>query len=97
MDRTRGTIQAIPVIAMMTMAFLPGTFFAALFSVPSLRWDQDVVVTRNFWVYWVFTLPVTAFVFLVWMVLSYDDGFKTVLDEYQQRKNSIKSELRDTV
>ncbi|KAI0545428.1 hypothetical protein F4679DRAFT_588541 [Xylaria curta] len=35
-------------IAVMTMAFLLGTFFAALFSVPSLRWDQEIVVTKHF-------------------------------------------------
>ncbi|KAI1744818.1 hypothetical protein F4680DRAFT_403366 [Xylaria scruposa] len=78
-------------IAVMTMAFLPGTFFAALFSVPSLRWDQEVVVTEHFWVYWVFTLPVTAFVFLIWMVLCYDDRFKTAVDGYyRRRKDSMK-------
>ncbi|KAI0411558.1 hypothetical protein F5X98DRAFT_357031 [Xylaria grammica] len=84
-------------IAVMTMAFLPGTFFAALFSLPSLRWDQADVVTDRFWVYWVFTLPVTAFVFLIWMVLSYDDGFRTALDGYQRRKSakSTKSEHRN--
>lgn len=27
-------------IAIMTMGFLPATFFAALFAVPSLQWDQ---------------------------------------------------------
>ncbi|KAI0517820.1 hypothetical protein F5B22DRAFT_101454 [Xylaria bambusicola] len=75
-------------IAVMTMAFLPGTFFAALFSVPSLRWDREFVVTERFWVYWVFTLPVTAFVFLIWLVLSYDDGFRTVVEEYQRRKRA---------
>ncbi|KAI0538576.1 hypothetical protein GGR58DRAFT_292765 [Xylaria digitata] len=74
-------------IAVMTMAFLLGTFFAALFSMPSLRWDQTYIVTDRFWVYWVFTLPVTAFVFLIWMVLSYDDGFRIALDEYQQGKS----------
>ncbi|KAI0458928.1 hypothetical protein F5B21DRAFT_499990 [Xylaria acuta] len=85
-------------IAVMTMAFLPGTFFAALFSVPSLRWDREVVVTEHFWVYWVFTVPVTAFVFLIWLVLSYDDGFRIAMDEYyQRRKNSMKVGPKDGV
>ncbi|KAI1125245.1 hypothetical protein F5Y10DRAFT_11907 [Nemania abortiva] len=82
-------------IAVMTMAFLPGTFFAALFSVPSLRWDQEYVVTDRFWVYWVFTLPVTAAVFLIWMVVSYDERFRTALDAYQRRKNMAKTALDD--
>ena len=33
--------SSMKAIAIMTMAFLPGTFFAALFSVLSLRWDAD--------------------------------------------------------
>jgi hypothetical protein len=55
-------------IAVMTMAFLPGTFFAALFAIPSLKWEEPDVVQDNFWVYWAFTLRFTALVFLVWTV-----------------------------
>ncbi|KAI8631834.1 hypothetical protein F5Y19DRAFT_492786 [Xylariaceae sp. FL1651] len=83
-------------IAVMTMAFLPATFFAALFSVPSLRWDQPVVVTDRFWVYWVFTLPVTAFVFLIWLVLSYDDEFRTRLEEYRRKRDAKTSVNEDS-
>ncbi|KAL5356487.1 hypothetical protein BJX96DRAFT_171659 [Aspergillus floccosus] len=54
-------------VAIMTMAFLPATFFAALFAVPSLQWDREDVVQSNFWVYWAFTLPTTAAVFLLWV------------------------------
>ncbi|KAJ5728596.1 uncharacterized protein N7483_003104 [Penicillium malachiteum] len=57
-------------VAIMTMAFLPATFFAALFAVPSLQWDHDDVVQSNFWIYWAFTLPTTAVVFLVWLVVT---------------------------
>ncbi|KAI1360179.1 hypothetical protein F5Y08DRAFT_348967 [Xylaria arbuscula] len=97
-ESARRDTASMKTIAVMTMAFLPGTFFAALFSVPELlRWDREVVVGDRFWVYWVFTLPVTAFVFLTWMVLSYDDGFKTALDEYQRRKRASvdKNDLRN--
>ena len=58
--------SSMKVIAIMTMVFLPGTFFAALFSVPSLRWDTRPVIQDNFWVYWAFTLPFTALVLLIW-------------------------------
>jgi Mg2+ and Co2+ transporter CorA len=58
--------SAMKTIAVMTMAFLPGTFFAALFAVPSLKWDQPSVIQDNFWIYWAFTLPSTALVFLAW-------------------------------
>ncbi|KAI1765000.1 hypothetical protein GGR53DRAFT_530101 [Hypoxylon sp. FL1150] len=56
------------VIAVMTMAFLPGTFFAALFAVPSLQSDHATVIQPNFWVYWVCTVPMTILVFGVWDV-----------------------------
>lgn len=60
-------------IAVMTMAFLPGTFFAALFAVPSLKWEQPGpnVIQPKFWVYWAFTLPSTLLVFVVWTALNY--------------------------
>jgi hypothetical protein len=57
-------------VAIMTMAFLPATFFAALFAIPSLQWDNEDVVQKNFWVYWAFTLPTTAAVFLLWLCVT---------------------------
>ncbi|KAM5350946.1 hypothetical protein ACJ41O_003669 [Fusarium nematophilum] len=62
--------SSMKTIAVMTMAFLPGTFFAALFAIPSLKWDQPGVVQQNFWVYWAFTLPFTALVFGIWKVAT---------------------------
>ncbi|OIW32029.1 hypothetical protein CONLIGDRAFT_678461 [Coniochaeta ligniaria NRRL 30616] len=62
--------SSMKTVAVMTMAFLPATFFAALFAVPSLRWDQARVMQDNFWVYWAFTLPATAIVFLVWYLIT---------------------------
>ena len=59
--------SSMKVIALMTMVFLPGTFFAALFAVPSLQWDSEYVVQDKFWVYWAFTLPFTAFVLILWI------------------------------
>jgi hypothetical protein len=57
-------------VAVMTMAFLPATFFAALFALPSLKWDQAPVIQDRFWVYWAFTLPCTAMVFIVWLLIT---------------------------
>ncbi|KAL8346215.1 hypothetical protein RB601_004004 [Gaeumannomyces tritici] len=63
--------SSMKTIAAMTMAFLPATFFAALFAVPSLQWNgQDKVVQDSFWVYWAFTLPATALVFLIWLLMT---------------------------
>jgi len=57
-------------IAVMTMVFLPATFFAALFAVPSLQWDASPVVQPTFWVYWAFTIPCTILVICVWYVFT---------------------------
>lgn len=65
--------SAMKTMAVMTMAFLPGTFLAALFAVPSLDWTSDPrhgVIQPNHWVYWAFTLPATVLVFLVWLILD---------------------------
>ena len=51
------------IVAIMTMTFLPGTFFAALFAIPSLDWKDDPIVTSKFWVYWAFTIPSTVAIF----------------------------------
>lgn len=67
--------SAMRSIAMMTMAFLPGTFFAALFAVPSM----PDVVQMKFWVYWVCTLPTTI---IVLVVFKYHRQWK---DAKQQR------------
>ena len=43
---------AMKTVAIMTMLFLPATFFAALFSMPLLRWEETIVIQDRFWVYW---------------------------------------------
>ena len=62
-------------IAVMTMMFLPGTFFAALFAVPSLKWDAGVVISDRFWIYWAFALPSTALIILLWWTIT---NWKTI-------------------
>ena len=58
-------------IAIMTMVFLPGTFFAALFAMPTLKWDTHKVIQSRFWIYWVFTLVTTALIFIIWLLITY--------------------------
>lgn len=57
-------------IAIMTMVFVPATFFAALFSVPSLQWNSEGVVTGHFWIHWAFVIPATALVFAIWATIT---------------------------
>jgi hypothetical protein len=81
---TRGDVQAsidiaraakadgssMKTVAVMTMAFLPATFFAALFAVPMLQWDSSPVIKDQFWIYWAFTLPFTAVIFFLWFSIT---------------------------
>ncbi|KAI1660408.1 glycoside hydrolase family 31 protein [Daldinia decipiens] len=77
-EATRHDSSSMRTVAIMTMAFLPATFFAALFALPSLDWHAESVagVVRNpgFWVYWAFTLPSTAIVFGLWLLLDRRKG-----------------------
>jgi len=57
---------SMKVIAVMTMAFLPGTYIATLFSLPLIQWDASEVVSRPFWLYWAISIPITVVIFLVW-------------------------------
>lgn len=58
-------------VAIMTMAFLPGTFFSALFAMPSLHWDKtDGVIGRGFTLYWALTVSLTALIFLLWGLIT---------------------------
>ncbi|KAG9190009.1 hypothetical protein G6011_08097 [Alternaria panax] len=59
-------------IAIMTMIFLPPTFFATLFAMPLLKWDEPKVMQRNFGLYWAFSMPTTALVLLFWHWMSAD-------------------------
>lgn len=72
--------SSMKVIAVMTMAFLPATFLAALFAVPSLKWDdEEKVMQDNFWVFWAFALPATALVFGLWFLMTPGEGSEVSL------------------
>jgi hypothetical protein len=53
-------------IAILTMIFLPGTFFCSLFSTPMMDWNKEEVVGARFWVFWAVTIPTTLAVFVAW-------------------------------
>ncbi|KAI1093638.1 hypothetical protein F5B19DRAFT_114625 [Rostrohypoxylon terebratum] len=72
--------SSMKVIAVMTMVFLPGTFFATLFAVPSLNWNGDDIVGENFWMYWAFTIPFTVLVIVLWLAITQRRQMKTVLE-----------------
>lgn len=79
-------------IAVMTMAFLPATFFAALFAIPSLDWKSDTVVQSNHWIYWAFTVPATGLVFLIWLLLHYRNW---LVGQYEKRSGKAQEREAD--
>ncbi|KAI4865813.1 hypothetical protein F4820DRAFT_469434 [Hypoxylon rubiginosum] len=83
MELTRGAkadSSSMKVIAVMTMIFLPGTFFAALFAIPSLKWDNQDVVGEKFWIYWAFTIPFTLLIFFLWLVITQRSQMRSLVD-----------------
>jgi hypothetical protein len=74
--------SAMKTVAMVTMAFLPGTFVASFFAMPMLNWDATAyseIVSPRFWIYWMVTVPLTMAVFAVWWVLQ-------IVKERKQKK-----------
>ncbi|KAK3400843.1 hypothetical protein B0T20DRAFT_348353, partial [Sordaria brevicollis] len=58
--------SAMKSIAVLTMVFLPGTFFSTLFSMPSLGWDQSGYLVY----YWAYTISFTGLTFVIWIIFS---------------------------
>ncbi|KAK3384634.1 hypothetical protein B0T24DRAFT_609157 [Lasiosphaeria ovina] len=71
--------SSMKTVAVVTMAFLPATFFAAVFAMPLLKWDASPVVQDNFWVYLAFALPSTALVFTIWVIITQRETIKKLL------------------
>ncbi|KAK4443889.1 hypothetical protein QBC34DRAFT_361252 [Podospora aff. communis PSN243] len=65
-EATRQDGSSMKTIAVLTMAFLPATFLAALFSIPSLGWDQP----DKFVLYWACVIPITVLTFALWALLT---------------------------
>jgi len=66
-------------IAVLTMAFLPATFFAAFVSIPSLGWAGS----DKFALFWACTLPVTAATFMLWAGITQRKGMAEVIGQFR--------------
>lgn len=68
---TKRDSSAMKTIAVMTMAFLPATFLAALFALPVLEWEHKRNVQFDgFQLYWAIAISTTAVVFVVWALVT---------------------------
>ncbi|EME79351.1 uncharacterized protein MYCFIDRAFT_212197 [Pseudocercospora fijiensis CIRAD86] len=64
---------SMKIIALITAAYLPGTFVATLFSMSMFVWQngensEESNVSPDFWVYWAVTIPLTIFTIAGWGV-----------------------------
>lgn len=82
--------SAMKTVAILTMTFLPATFFAALFALPVFQWNATPVLQPRFWVYWAFTIPFTVLVFAVWFIATSISERKNYLADQKQRQEIVK-------
>ncbi|KAK7177378.1 hypothetical protein PSPO01_16575 [Paraphaeosphaeria sporulosa] len=64
---------AMKSIAVLTIFFLPATFFAALFAMPFFDFSAPPghsVAKDRFWIYWAFTAPVTLILLTVYITFT---------------------------
>ena len=80
-EATKRDGSSMKTIAVLTIAFLPATFFAALFSMPSLGWDDP----HKFALYFAFTIPVTVAIFGIWAGITQQGAIKEMLFSSRQR------------
>jgi Mg2+ and Co2+ transporter CorA len=77
-------------ISLVTMVFLPGTFFATVFSMTFFNWSGEEGtrrVSRYLWVYVVFTAVSTLITLGLWyFFVAYRRGNRDVGDEEKQKR-----------
>jgi hypothetical protein len=76
-------------IAVMTMLFLPATFFAALFATPMLDWHGTPIIQPRFWIYWAFTLPCTIVVLVSWYFITKRWKAQEVKENLEEREKVV--------
>jgi membrane protein implicated in regulation of membrane protease activity len=58
-------------LAIVTMIFLPGTFVAAVFSMPLFDWESNEhVLLPKFGIFWAVTIPLTLVTLLIYWIWS---------------------------
>lgn len=84
-------------ISILTMALLPATLVAAIFSMSMFDWQQPMgaILSPHFWIYWVVVIPLTGLAtgaWVVWFKYFRKPGLerreKLVVEEKQNGSNS---------
>ena len=65
---SRRDSSSMKTLAVVAMVFLPGTFIATFFAMPLFDWQASngQVVDKRIWIYFLVTIPLTAFTCAVW-------------------------------
>ena len=75
---------AMRTLAIVTMIFLPGTFVAAVFSMPLFDWAaDDRVLSPRFGLFWAVSLPLTAVTLFIYWIWS--SWYTTQNEQHVQR------------
>ncbi|PMD31043.1 hypothetical protein L207DRAFT_591976 [Hyaloscypha variabilis F] len=85
-------------IAILTMFFLPATFFAILFTLPLFNWDtpDEPVVRPKIWIYWAFTGASTVGIFALYFLWS--PVKKEILKPFTRSKNrDVENQVKKNV
>lgn len=61
--------DAMKTISLLGAVFLPGAYLASVFSMSFFNFQADrTTISNQFWIYWAFTVPITAVIVGVWYV-----------------------------
>ncbi|PMD55753.1 uncharacterized protein K444DRAFT_482302, partial [Hyaloscypha bicolor E] len=71
--------SAMKAIAVLTMVFLPGTFFASLSAMPLFDWEASTtlhIMKSRSWIYWAVAIPSTILVLVFWRIWFKFDSWR---------------------
>ncbi|KAK3313353.1 hypothetical protein B0H66DRAFT_565930 [Apodospora peruviana] len=89
-EEARRDGSSMKTIAILTMLFLPATFFSTLFSMPSLGWDQPDKIA----LYWACTVPVTVATFALWTSITQREAIRILA---RNLRDSLREKRKKTV
>lgn len=81
--------SSLKTLAVVTIKFLPGSFVAAVFSMPVFNWASEKtenIVNPHFSIYWAVTVPLTLITFIfygVWLLIH-----QWIRNQNQNQKNN---------
>ncbi|KAH8658766.1 hypothetical protein BGZ60DRAFT_531448 [Tricladium varicosporioides] len=93
---------AMKTISLLGAIFLPGAWLAAIFSMSFFNFQDgsNPIVSKQFWIYWVFTIPTTIVIVLGWWVWErkrekrYDEEDARIAQGSERMEKQIMAAMR---